>query len=190
MTLPTEVNPLGRDPLAQQIVVGVRRGGEAQRRELVRQQPVELLGHGPVTAPESRLEVRDRNVPLRRRERRGQRRVHVPHHQHQVRRLCLEMGLKRGHHRCRLRGVAPRADPQVDVRLTDPESLQEHRGHALVVVLAGMDQDTAESASSIQCAQHRSHLHEVGARTHDVHDGERAGHDFRKRPALEGGGRR
>jgi hypothetical protein len=61
--------------------------------ELVGDDSVDLLGHRPVEAPETGLDVRERDPELRRSERSGQGRVDVARYEHEVGCLRDEHGL-------------------------------------------------------------------------------------------------
>ena len=70
--------------LGQQVPASLGGVGKEQVRHLVGEHAIDLLGHRPVERPEPCLDVPDRDPELARHQRRGQRRVDVPGHQHQV----------------------------------------------------------------------------------------------------------
>ena len=51
---------------------------------MIGDQPVDLLGHGPIEAPETGFDVGNADVEFCRRECGGQRRVYVADYQHQI----------------------------------------------------------------------------------------------------------
>lgn len=108
---------------------------------MVRQDPVHLLGHPAVKAPEPRLDVRHRHVHLRRRERSREGRVRVPVDQDDLRLLFSDHLLDCSEHPAGLDAVAPRTDIEVVVGYWDPEVPEEDLGEPVVVVLAGVDED-------------------------------------------------
>ncbi len=89
------MNPSGIDALAAQIVEGVVLGGEEKVADVVRQNAVDFLGHRAIKRSQSRLDMGDRNVQLRRGERGGERRIHIPRDDHEVR-LAIHAGRLEG----------------------------------------------------------------------------------------------
>jgi hypothetical protein len=138
---------------------------------VVRDDPVQLLGHPPVEAPEPRLDVAHREVELRGREGPREGGVRVPVHEDDVRVLLLEDLLELDQHLPGLAGVGPGADVEVVVRLRDVEDLEEHVAHRLVVVLARVDQDLLVVAADLPA--HGGRLHELGPRADDARDAHR-----------------
>ena len=137
---------------------------------MVGDDPVQLLRHRPVAAPQPGLEVSHLHAALRGDERCGDGGVHVAGHEHPVdARQLGERALEGDHHPRGLLGVGARADAEVHVRLAQPEVLEEDLGHARVVVLAGVDEALIGAARG-ERAHHRRDLHEVGACADDVDD--------------------
>ena len=135
---------------------------------MVRDDPVQLLGHPAVEAPEPRLDVADGEVELRSGEGPRQGRVRVPIYKDDIRVLLLEDLLELDQHLPGLAGVGPGADVEVVVRLRDVEDLEEHLAHRLVVVLARVDEDLLVVAAHLPA--HRGGLHELGPCTDDARD--------------------
>jgi hypothetical protein len=158
-------HPPGLDALGGQVVVGVRRRGEQPVRQRVGEDAVDLLRHAPVARAQPGLQVGDGDLQLGRDQRAGDRGVHVADHHHRVAPAPGQPGLEPEHHGRGLLGVGAGPDAEVDVRGGDPEVGEEPVGHALVVVLAGVDQAGLQP-DRVQGAQHRGDLHEVrpGAR--------------------------
>ena len=91
-------------------------------RELVGDDPVDLLRHRAVEAAQARLDVGDRDPELHRDERRRERRVDVAGDDHEVRALLLEDRLEALHHPRRLLRVRAGADAEQVVGLGQPSS--------------------------------------------------------------------
>ena len=72
-----QLDPVGRRALGEQVVDRVGGRGEEQIGERVGHEPVDLLGHRPVTAAQPRLDVGDRHAELGRTSGAGDRRVDV-----------------------------------------------------------------------------------------------------------------
>ena len=106
---------------------------------VIGQDPVDLLGHGPIEGAQARLQVGDGHVELDGGQRPGQRGVRVPVDQDPVGAMGLD-GLVHGReHRAGLHPVRPRADPEVDVRGRDPQVAEEDIGEHRVIVLPGVN---------------------------------------------------
>ena len=144
---------------------------------MVGDQPVRLLGHAPVEAAQARLDVGERQVQLRRGERRCQRRVGVAVGQHEVRPALEHRGLERLQHARRLAAVAARADAEIEVGLRDAELGEEDVGHRRVVVLAGVHDEVLDArAAGVRGgdrAADRRELHELRARADHLHQAHR-----------------
>ena len=133
--------PPFQQPFAPEVLPRRARGVVQAVGEVVRADPVDLLGHPPIVAAQSGLDVRERPAQLGRRERAGQGGVRVADDDDPVRSAVLQGRLDPREDARRLLAVARRADLQVDVRGPEPELLEEDVGEAGVVVLAGMDGD-------------------------------------------------
>ncbi len=93
--------------------------------ELVGDDPVDLLGHRAVEAPQAGLDVRDRDAELDRDERRGERGVDVARNDHEFGTLALHHRLDSLHHTRGLHGVARRPHAEHVVGRRDAELLEE-----------------------------------------------------------------
>ena len=130
-------------PIGQPLVgqMGGAHLGRCQQQVggVVGQDPVDLLGHGPVEGPQARLQVRDGHMELDCRQGPGQRGVRVPVDQDPVGTVGLD-GLVHGReHRSGLHAVRSRADPEVDVRGRDSQVAEEDIGEHRVIVLPGVN---------------------------------------------------
>ena len=155
-----KVHRVRRPALAGQVAKRLGRRAEQQVAQLVRQPPVDLLGHRVVEAPQARLDVRQRDAELRPGERGPDRRVDVPVQDDQGRRGLQELALHPHQHARRHRGLRPGAHAEVDVRLRQPELDEEHVRHPLVVMLPGVH-DTLGDAERGERADHRRGLDEI-----------------------------
>ena len=180
---PTRWIRVGATPSASRLVDALGARHEQQRAQLVRQAPVDLLGHRVVEAPQSRLDVGDRDPELGRDERGGERRVHVAVDDDERGLEVQEHRLESDHQRGGLRRLRPRADAQIDVRLGQTEVAEEDVRHRRVVVLAGVD-EPLRHASRGQGGQHRRGLHEVGTSPDDVCYGRPVSRSTRERGLL------
>ena len=112
---PTRTTPV-RDPLGAQVLDRGRRRREEPARQVVGDDPVDLLGHPPIEAAQAGLDVRDGQPELGGDQRAGQRRVRVAVDQDGVR-PTIGRGSARGRpasprsarHACRRR--RPARDP-------------------------------------------------------------------------------
>src|SRR5581483_10772011 len=177
------------DPLAREIRVRARRVRQQERAQVVREQPVVLLRHRRVEAAEARLDVRDRDVELRRGEGAGERRVDVAGDDDE-RRLPVEQHLLDADEGPgRLLGMRARADSEKDVGRGEAELADQDVGHLGVVVLAGMDDERVDVRRSDRGHDGRR-LHEVRPGADDEadeggHGGDGNGHTLRPVLALE-----
>ena len=128
---------------------------------MVGQDPVDLLGHGPVEGAQPRLQVGHRDVQLDGRQGRGQRRVRVPVDQDPVRGQGRQGLIERSEHRPGLGAVPARAHTQVDIGRRDPQVGEEDVGEHRVVVLPGVDDDVLHPGSSHGVGD-RGELDELG----------------------------
>ena len=83
--VPDEVDALGLDALPTQVLDRIVRVGEQMVGELVRDDPVDLLRHRAIEAPQARLDVRVGDAELDEHERCSQRRVDVTRDEREVR---------------------------------------------------------------------------------------------------------
>ena len=149
------------DPFPQQVLVPVRRRRPEDVGDRVGDDAVDLLGHGAVERAQPRLQVRRLHPQLHRRERAGDRRVHVPHHHDQIRPMLHQELLVGDHHLPGLLGVRAAAHPQVEMRLGQHEVPEEGVRHVEVVVLAGVHDDRLGPVRLLERVVERRDLHEV-----------------------------
>ena len=96
-------------------------GAEEEPCQAIRFDPVVLLRHREVTAPEPRLDVRERHGRVRRRARARERRVRVPVDEDEIGRL---LGDPRRNRRLHLRRIR-RVEVEAVARLGDAELVEE-----------------------------------------------------------------
>ena len=157
IVLPTSWIASAGRPSRQQVVARLRRVDEQQLRELVGDDPVDLLRHRAVEGAQPGLDVADReSAASRHRERRGQRRVHVARNEHDVRLASRGAPARAAPSPRGLLRVRPGADSERVVRLADAELLEEDLGQLAVVVLAGVDERRARTRRRAARARRRS----------------------------------
>ena len=143
---------------------------------MVGDDPVRLLRHRAVEAPQPGFDVGDRDSQLRRAERRAEGRVDVARDDHQVGALGAQHRLEPLQHARDLLRVASRPDPQQVVGLRHAELLEEDLGHQPVVVLAGVDDRGGPVGKALpQRRDHRRHLDQVRPGSDYVEDPHRRG---------------
>ena len=149
---------------------------EAQGGDHVGANPVRLLRHRAVEAPQSRFEVGDLDSQLRRAERRADGGVDVARDDHQVGALGAQHRLESLQDARDLLRVASRPDPQKVVRLRNAELVEEDLGHQPVVVLPGVDDRGGPIGKALaHRSDHRRHLDQVRPRSDYVEDPHRRG---------------
>jgi hypothetical protein len=172
-----ERDQLVGDALGPQVLVPVLRVRQEERGQVVGHAPVVLLRHRPVEAAQPRLEVADRDLELRRRERAGERRVHVARHDHEVWLEVDERLLEPFEGACGLEAVRARADAELQVRRRQRQLREEDVVDLGVVVLPRVDEALLDDAAALELGVDGRDLHVVGAGPDDVAD-ELALHDF------------
>ena len=175
------MDALARDPFPQQVLDGGRLRGEAVVGQRVGHDAVDLFGHAAVEAAQPGLDVGQGQRHLVGDEAGGDRRRDVTHHHHEIR---AGVGQHRGQAHHDLGGLGDdRAgvDPEVDVGPRDLELGEEPPGHAVVVVLARVNEPRPELRMVPHLGQQGRGLHEVRARAdHERHVDERR-HDCASR---------
>ena len=160
------------DPFALQILYGGSSRREEQVGNVIREYAVDFFRHDPIEGPQPSLDVSSWNVQLDRGECTGQRRVGVSvnhdllgfdRHENRVERLDHSAGLL---------SVRSGSNSKVVIRIGNLEFREKHRRHIRIVVLTRMDDDLSGSAR--QGPMNGRELHEVGARSDDVANGQRA----------------
>ncbi len=134
-----ELHPLLPHPLGGEVLDRLLGVEEQMLREMVGDDPVDLLGHRAVEAAQAGFDVADRDPALRGAEGRRQRRVDVAGDEDQIGTLGLEHRVERLDHPRGLLTVAAGADTEQVVGVRDAELVEEDAGHHPVVVLAGVD---------------------------------------------------
>ncbi len=168
-----EPDPVRRDASRPKQVLRLRARREVQIGQEVTDDAVDLLGHRAVERAQPGLDVGARHAELGRHEARRERAVDVAVEDSERRRVGRPFALQADHGRRGLLAVRPRADGEVHVRRRDLEIAEEHIGHQLVVVLAGVD-DPLGYAALAQGPDDRCRLDEIRASADDV--GEVSGH--------------
>ena len=133
---------------------------------MVDDDPVLLLGHPSVARAETGLDVGERQVERRGRERAGERRDRVAVDDDRVGTQLDQDRLEPLDHGRQCGRPAQPADPQRSVGRGQPELLEEAAGHLVVVVLAGVDQDRPVAA--LQRRPGGGRLDQLRARPHDA----------------------
>ena len=161
--VPDVVDAGGIDALGLEVVVRLGAVREEDVREPVGEHAVLLLRHRPVAGAEPRLDVGDADPELGGRERAGQRRVHVAAHDDELGALFEQHALEGDEREAGLLPVRAGPDPEEAVRPREAEVVEDLRRHALVVVLARVDDELAEEATPPARLDDRRHLDEVRA---------------------------
>ena len=153
MTLPTKWMLLGRTPSR----AGCRApsGAVVNSRSLSASVTMRLISSGIVRSklrsPASTWATR--HAQLRRDQAQASVELTSPTTTTRSGRSSTTTGSKRHHHLGGLLGVGARADAQVDVGRRQPELVEEHVGHRLVVVLAGVHQHAGECAAGARARE-------------------------------------
>ena len=158
------------DPFPGQVLHAGLLGAEEKVADGVGEDAIDLLGHRPISAPQPRLDVRQRDPALCGHQSAGDRAVHVPEHQDDVGPELQRRRFEGLHDLGGLRGVAPRAHSQVHGGPGQLQVPKEAGAHGLVVVLSRMDQHGIDPLAAPVRGHQRRGLHEVGPRPHDAED--------------------
>ena len=164
-----EVHAVGGDALRLEVLGRVPGRQEQQIRQPVRDHPVDFLGHGPVAAAETGLDMTDAHLELCGHERGGDGGVHVAVRQDEVGTDFDDHRLEALHHGRRLLSVGPRPHAEVVVGRRDPQLLEKGVRHVRIVVLAGVDDHMLDPALH-ELAVDGGELHEVRAGADDGED--------------------
>ena len=136
-----ERDPLGVDALARQVARAPRASGEQQVRDLVGDDPVDLLGHRAVEAAQAGLDVADAGCSsLAAASAAASVELTSPGTITRSGSLASSTGSMPLHHARRLRRVRAGADAEQVVGLRHAELLEEDLRHRRVVVLPGVDE--------------------------------------------------
>ena len=136
------------------------RGGEEVVGDVVRDYPVDLLGHRPVETPEAGLDVADPDVELRGRKGPGHDGVGVALDENDVGGLLNQNILDPGQDLSGLPGLGSGADVEVVLRLGQFEFLEERPVHLVGVVLPGVE-DEVVKVSRFAFPDDRGHLDDL-----------------------------
>ena len=174
-----QLHAVAADSLVGQVLDRVLRGAEQQAGDAVGDDAVDLLGHRPVVAAQSRLDVRNANAAFPRRHRAGECRIDIPGDDHQI-------GTKFGERVLELCCRAlRRARVKLDVRPRQRQLGKEDVFQERVVVLTRVDEPLLDVSTPLERRVDRGHLHVVRPGADDVDD-EPSGH---QRPASSSGTR-
>jgi hypothetical protein len=167
--VPDEVDALGLDSLPTKVLHRVLRVGEQMVGELVRDDPVHLLGHRAIEAPQAGLDVPVGDTELDEHERRSQRRVDVTRDERDVRRFGGDDRLEPFHDPSRLFRVRGRPDLEPVRRLRKAELIDEDLGELRGVVLTRVNDDVVGVwTPPLELRDDRGHLDEVRPRPDNV----------------------
>jgi hypothetical protein len=106
---------------------------------LVGHEPVDLLRHPAIEAPEPGFDMRGRDVELGADDGARQSRIGVAVKQHAIRALLEENNLKAFDHLASLLSVGTGTDAQVGIGRRDTQFGEEDRAHVVVVMLSGVN---------------------------------------------------
>ena len=161
-----DVNPLGH-VLPPQIL---SRGGgrrEEQVRQLVRDDPVDLLGHRLIERPDARFDVRKRTIEFAREERARDGRVRVAVDDHEVRLLRDRRHLAHRRRDLQVRRLLLQLESMI--RLPQLHVPEEDPVHHHVIMLPRVDEDVF-IVQRIERLDHRRHLDDLGPGADDRDD--------------------
>ena len=127
---------------------------------MVGQHAVDFLGHGPIEAPHSGLDMDDGNVQFGGGQGPRERGVGVAIDDHGVEPAARKAFLDGSQHPAGLHAMPARADVQVHVGVAEVQIAKELAAHVVVVMLAGMYQGL-DVAPLAEFAAERRRLHEL-----------------------------
>ena len=137
---------------------------------------IDLFGHLAIEGAQARLDMRDGDVQLGRRQRAGERGIGVAVDHQLVGLRFQEDRFDLLEHASGLRAVAAGTDAELIPGFGNAELLEEDIGHVLVIVLASVDEDFLAAGHLAQQARDDGRLDELGACADD-------GDDFHDVPA-------
>ena len=137
----SDIGDAGHDPFPRKVLDGGGSRGQTPRGEVITDDPIDLLGHPPIEAPHACLDMGHGNALPDRRERPRKRRIRVTEHDYRIGFRTLEYRLECHEHPPGLLRVAAASNPQRVVRLRQAQLGEEDRGHPVIPMLAGVDED-------------------------------------------------
>jgi len=149
--------------LATQVGAGGGSGREQPARDAVRQDAVDLFGHGHVEAAQTRLNVRHRNVQFGRSQRTGQGGVGVAIDQHGVGFFGQQDFFNLFEHAARHGPMPAAMNVQKVVGLVHAQLVKEDIGHVGVKVLAGVHKHFLQLARLAHGVRNHAGLDELWA---------------------------
>ena len=132
------------DALLLEVLPCGLRGGKEVVRDVIRDHPVDLLGHRPVKAPEAGLDMADADVEFCGRKSPGHDGVGVALDEDDVGFLLHEDLLDAGQDLSGLPGMGSGTDIEVVLRLGQVKVLEERPVHVVGVVLPGVEDEVIE----------------------------------------------
>jgi hypothetical protein len=157
------------DAVAPAEVPRVRLGrAEEEVARLVDEDPVALLGQVPLAGARARLDVADRDLPERPRDRRRDRRVGVSEREHAVHRVLLEELREPRDHLGEPRRALVRPEAEPEVGRPDGEARVVRLDHPRVEVLPRVHEE--DLVPRPERGQERRRLHELRPRAGDDGD--------------------
>src|SRR3990172_1556339 len=163
-----KVNLGGIDAFALEVLIGVTARGEQDAGERVGDETIDFFGHRPIETPKAGFNMRDADQEFGGHDRASHGRVDVADHDHEVRLLLLANLLEFHHDSSGLIGVRPGANAEVNVGDRNAQVAKKNVGHAVVIVLARVDQNALQSRFALHLFHDWRDLHEVGPRADDI----------------------
>lgn len=144
-------------------------GREEQGRVVVRDHPVQFLGHAPVEASKSRLHMNDVRPGRHAGHGAGRRGRDVADDEDRIRFPFAEHWDERPDDLPGLRDAVARTDAEIEIGVRDAELAEEHVGHLRVEMLARMHQRRRNAARLQRCMERRD-LDEIRTRADEKDD--------------------
>ncbi len=157
-----EDDALRGNSLGVQVGLGIVRRDQQQIGELVGEDAVDLLGHGPVAGAQAGFDVGDGDAELGGCEGRGQGAGDVADDDEELGAVAGELCLHGEQDRRGDLGVGGAVDLEHDIRLRDPEIAEEHLAHAGVMMLSRVN-ESGRDVPAFELPPDRRDLHEVRA---------------------------
>ena len=164
--IPNEVNAR-RDAFRFQVIDRRLGRTEQQRTHMVRQDTIHFFWHAPIERSKAGLDVIDGNVQLGRGKRPSKRRIGVAVNQNSVRLLVQKDLLDRLQHAPGHLAVMAAGNTEIMIWFLDRQLVEELRGHALVEMLACVNQDMLDPFSRRERPPDHRRLNELRSRPDD-----------------------